>query len=254
MVSGTSSSSSKLTMMALKLTNLLIVQIVSVLAKSSPKQHQNTPERTGKTHDTTLSSELKGVKFLKFGALRKKMKQHLYEQLAYKCVARVVGAKFRLLPEDWRECQREAVAQMCVYASKRPHLSENRKYMFVVGCCRIREFLFGKHGKPNMSVLKNGNCQFEKVEGWLLKPDSKYQSDDFCDKNAHLIFSFLLDLRSKKGARGQAASLRDMQIIKLAALGWSNSEIGDELGIPADHIKKYRQQIKRRLEDALARI
>jgi hypothetical protein len=176
------------------------------------------------------------------------MKQHLYEQLACKCVARVVGAKFRLLPEDWYECQREAVAHMCLYALKKPYLAKNRKYMFVIGCSRIKEFLFGKHGKPNMSVLRSGNCQFEKVEGWLLKPESKCQADDFIDRNLAEIQALLLELRSKKGMRGLSAASRDVQIIRLASIGWSDREIADEMRMPLNHIKKYRQSIVKNLK------
>jgi hypothetical protein len=177
------------------------------------------------------------------------MKHHLYEQLAYKCVARVIGAKFRLLPEDWQECQREAVAHMCLYAVKKPHLSENRKYMFVIGCCRIKEFLFGKHHKLNMSILSNGNCQFEKVEGWLLKPESKFQSDDFIDRNLEEIQQLFLNLRKKKGSRGLSAVSRDIQIIKLSSLGWSDREIADEMKMPLNHVKKYRQSIIKKLKE-----
>ena len=183
-----------------------------------------------------------------------KSKNHLYERIAYNCLFRVT-CSLNLLPEDRRECQREATLAMCIYAQKKPHLADNNSYLFVVGCCRIKEFLFGKHKKPNMAVLKNGNCQLEKVEGWLLKPESKFQSDDFVEKNLQLIYNLLLSLRKKKGARGQQASLRDVQIIKLAALGWSNLEIGVELGIASDNVKKYRQFIKKGLENhAVARI
>lgn len=179
---------------------------------------------------------------------------HKYEKLA-KTALRMVWIRsfnwrtfLNLTPEDRRECEREAVEAMCKAASRFPRHAENDKYMIVVGRNRILQFLFGgshdvKRYTGKGLLLAANVFYFDSSDGWLIKPSMKYDPDDFIDKNLGEIFSLLLTTRKKQGNRGAEAAARDTQIVRLASLGWSSSEIGAELGISADNVKKYRQRI-----------
>jgi DNA-binding CsgD family transcriptional regulator len=66
------------------------------------------------------------------------------------------------------------------------------------------------------------------------------------------IWRMMYEARSKRGVRGEMATDRDLAILVCLLRGWGNAEIARELGLTADHIKKYRQQIVRRLESIAA--
>ena len=167
--------------------------------------------------------------------------QHFYEVIAQRVVydVTVQMAQWKtdklifLLREDREECERVAVLCMCEIARIRPHLSGNKAYLKKAARNRVLTFLLGKNGWLN----------------WKRKPIKR--SISFVEKHLLEIYNLLVGCRSKKGKRGSVAATRDLQIILLASFGWNNSEIGKELGIKPDNIKKYRQSIIKRLLQVL---
>lgn len=81
----------------------------------------------------------------------------------------------------------------------------------------------------------------ERASGWELS-----------DSQLLAIWQMMYEARSKRGVRGEMATDRDVAILVCLLRGWGNAEIARELGLTADHIKKYRQQIVRRLEGIAA--
>lgn len=152
----------------------------------------------------------------------------------------------KLSSEDKKEAVREAVEAIIIASKKYPQHKDNYRYLLVVGKNRIIQFLFGSHHelKEKKGFLNpSGNQSYQ---GWM-KQCLMGESSDFIEDNFYEIYEILIKIRNKKGTRGKEAALRDAKIIRLASLGWSNSEIGDELGIAPDNIKKYRQSIKKKL-------
>ena len=62
-----------------------------------------------------------------------------------------------------------------------------------------------------------------------------------------VLRELLLATRKQQGPRNQAAVERDLQILRRLCNGWTNKEIGDDLGISNLHVRKYRQELVRRL-------
>lgn len=79
--------------------------------------------------------------------------------------------------------------------------------------------------------------------GWLRRHDDRSLSDDLSSE----LFTMFLESRKKRGARGAAASQRDVRIVALLVAGFSNEGIGLELGIDAHAVAHYRRQIQNRL-------
>ncbi|NJM67298.1 MAG: hypothetical protein HC851_17300 [Acaryochloris sp. RU_4_1] len=194
-------------------------------------------------------------------------KKHPYEEIALWALNSVIQEshwwnceRFAVKPEDKTEGYREAVSHICQIVHDRPKMARGHEgYLFVSAKRSIKNFWLGSHGKPHKtnkgwlphtSVVAFGAPGTEQAvaTGWLDRNAGKYDPDYFVEDHLAQIHQLLLALRKKKGVRGQSAAMRDMQIIRFAALGWTNQEIGQELGIPGDHIKKYRQSIIRSLK------
>ena len=168
---------------------------------------------------------------------------HKYERLAKKVVFRVWASTpywnttdyYSLSARDREECERVAVLAICKVAKLKPHYAENAGYL---------------HNAARNSVLK---FLLNKRNGWLnqLSVARRKESCFFVEDNMLEIYNLLLSSRSKKGKRGSDAASRDLQIILLASLGWENKEIGEELDIMPDNVKKYRQAIVSRLSKIL---
>lgn len=62
------------------------------------------------------------------------------------------------------------------------------------------------------------------------------------------LADLFLKYRSKKGRRGYNASLRDAKICNLILAGYSNDGIGQEMDISAHNVRRYRTDIRARLQ------
>lgn len=71
------------------------------------------------------------------------------------------------------------------------------------------------------------------------------------EETAEALVNLFLEIRKKRGKRGLKSAVRDANICLLATRGMANADIADILGISAENVKVYRQQIRRKLRRIL---
>jgi DNA-binding CsgD family transcriptional regulator len=63
------------------------------------------------------------------------------------------------------------------------------------------------------------------------------------------VWQRLFAARQKRGARGEAATDRDVTILLLVTRGYSNAAIAKTLDIPKDSVKVYRACLRKKLRE-----
>lgn len=116
-------------------------------------------------------------------------------------------------------------------------------YLWRVGyLSALQEFFFMKMEKKTHDTHEPGIKIVSLPEYFATKPADGVPT--FVEENFDKVVDLFLDARKKKGQRGERAALRDATICLLVERGSTNREIGEILGIPAEHVKVYRQKIR----------
>ena len=148
--------------------------------------------------------------------------------------------------EDWSQ-QAAYGMLLCLrdYVPRQQFASHDhlRAYCFRAGQQSLVRWLFREWWSA--SLLPNASSE---AVGWdpgarLVVAERWEPSPEMFEVLRELLFS----TRKQHGPRNQAAVEQSLQILRRLCNGWSNKEIGEDLGIPNLHVKKYRQDIVRRL-------
>lgn len=155
-----------------------------------------------------------------------------------------------LSKQDKEDCVSEGVIKILLSLQKNPEKSDDN-YLFIVAKNAILEYLF-QSGQTNFRDRREGKYEFCSFDGWMSKKTKHIGSaPSSIEKYLGFIPEILLFSKKQKSGRALQAVYRDLQILALVDLGWSNREIGQELDIPRDHIKRYRLEIQKRFKKYL---
>ncbi len=110
----------------------------------------------------------------------------------------------------------------------------------------IYEFVAAKNEAMKFiisQIFEKGTVvRFEDYEGEL-----EFVSQSQLEIDEGLLADMFLKHRVKRGRRGYEASLRDARICKLILGGYGNEGIAQEMGISPHNVRRYRTDIKLRL-------
>lgn len=163
------------------------------------------------------------------------------------CVARHVRG--RLLPgrplpreeeEDW---QAQAAYGICKALRYRP--DADRRYLFGAGRRELFAWLCREWWRT--SLLPRSGLEFpsgEPISAELVICESGWEPTD---DQLNVLRDLLCDSRTKQGQRGTAAAEREVRILIGICRGWSNKEIGDDVGLSNLAVRTYRQRLVERL-------
>lgn len=166
---------------------------------------------------------------------------------AARCVRRRYDLQWT--PEDFEDARQEAAASICRALRDRPNMGEG--YYFRAGVQGATRQAFRHASLHAGSLTRSDGSTIE--DGEPIETPSRGWATPLGDAELPTLRRLLGTVRRKPDARGgpktrdQLAVARDLVILVGLSEGLSQSQIGEQLGLPKGHVHKYQQNIRRRL-------
>lgn len=141
------------------------------------------------------------------------------------------------------------------------HIDQNESYAFVCGRNAALSWWFGFHLEVPRQIMYRTLATARKgpprrrisldaleESGFQLAAALPANEPQHLSAERRMaLFDILYRSRQKRGKRGLLAATRDVQIVDFIVAGYSNAAIAFEMATKAEHIKKYRQGIRKTL-------
>ena len=139
---------------------------------------------------------------------------------------------------DTQEDRNDIYQAAALGSVKAKKVTDNDRYEFQAAKNEAMKFIISQ-------IFESGKTtRFEDYENYESNPEFVSQLE--IDENQ--LADLFLKHREKKGQRGYDASKRDAQICKLILSGYGNLGIAQEMGISKHNIRRYRTDIRARLQ------
>jgi len=109
-------------------------------------------------------------------------------------------------------------------------------------------FLAGKRAAAAFLRRERGQYKSLSLEPSISVAAHDEEDRELCLDIVATLEDIFLQQRRKRGDRGAAAAKRDAKILSLLVAGYSDDGIALELSLSPTSVKRYRNQIRRRLE------
>lgn len=147
--------------------------------------------------------------------------------------------------EDFEDACQEAAAG--IVRALRDYPGRSNGYYVRAGEQAATRYAFRRTSVRDASKLLDyaGAAPLEQRRGYH---DGRPWSRELTEEETRRVWRLLYEARSKRGVRGAEAADRDTAILLLLSRGWTHALIAERMGLTRNHVHKYRQDIRRRLE------
>ena len=110
----------------------------------------------------------------------------------------------------------------------------------------VRQWYGRSSPRPGHTVDLDAGCDDGDVRE-IAAPEPSAADHGVSEAVTAAVWRRLYAERGKQGARGEAATDRDVTILHLVTRGYSNAAIAQELALPLDSVKTYRARTRARM-------
>jgi DNA-directed RNA polymerase specialized sigma24 family protein len=184
---------------------------------------------------------------------------------AVRSLLKHTGIHSEVTEEDLEDMRQEALSRMLAALARRPQLDDERGYLFVIARwaamdyviwwnrgIRSRMYFPPRERAEKRKLPKLVSLEALEDAGFQARAEERqeYVREPLPPEQAAALLRIFYDSRSKRGRRGLMAAVRDVRIVNCVVMGYTNTGIAHELGLPSRReASHYRLSIRARLRN-----